>query len=33
MKELAKPGRDPREKFKPFSFTKGIEKIDDIQPG
>lgn len=33
MKELAKPGRDPREKFEPFSFTKGIEKIEDVMPG
>ncbi|MCF6156826.1 MAG: RNA-binding transcriptional accessory protein [Candidatus Brocadia sp.] len=33
MKELAKPGRDPREKFEPFHFVKGIEKIEDIQPG
>ncbi len=33
MKELAKPGRDPREKFEPFGFLKGIEKIEDIQPG
>lgn len=33
MKELAKPGRDPREKFETVSFTKGIEKIDDVMPG
>ncbi len=33
VKELAKPGRDPREKFEAFSFTKGIEKIEDVTPG
>ncbi|HEX9135952.1 MAG TPA: helix-hairpin-helix domain-containing protein, partial [Nitrospirota bacterium] len=31
--ELAKPGRDPREKFEAFSFTDGVEKIEDIKPG
>jgi len=33
MVELAKPGRDPREKFEVFSFAEGIEKIEDLQPG
>ncbi len=33
MKELAKPGRDPRESFEAFSFTEGIEKIEDVKPG
>lgn len=33
MKELAKPGRDPREKFEAFSFTKGVEKFEDVAPG
>ena len=33
VKELAKPGRDPREKFETFSFTKGVEKIEDVTPG
>ena len=33
MKELAKPGRDPREGFETFSFQEGIEKIDDVKPG
>ncbi|MFZ2196199.1 MAG: S1 RNA-binding domain-containing protein, partial [Thermodesulfovibrionales bacterium] len=33
MKELAKPGRDPREEFESFSFQEGIEKIDDVKPG
>ena len=27
--ELAKPGRDPRQKFEAFSFADGIEKIED----
>ncbi|MDN3514900.1 MAG: RNA-binding transcriptional accessory protein [Candidatus Brocadia sp.] len=33
MQELAKPGRDPRREFEVFSFTKGIEKIEDVTPG
>ncbi len=33
LAELAKPGRDPREKFEPFSFAEGIEKIEDLRPG
>ncbi|MFV2082336.1 MAG: Tex family protein, partial [bacterium] len=33
LKELAKPGRDPREKFETFSFAEGIEKIEDVRPG
>jgi len=33
MAELAKPGRDPRDKFEAFSFTEGVEKIEDVQPG
>jgi len=31
--ELAKPGRDPREKFETFSFAEGVEKIEDVVPG
>lgn len=31
--ELAKPGRDPREKFEIFEFAKGIEKLEDLKPG
>jgi len=31
--ELAKPGRDPREKFEAFAFADGIEKIEDLRPG
>jgi uncharacterized protein len=33
LNELAKPGRDPRERFEPFSFVEGIEKIEDVKPG
>ncbi|MFQ5965026.1 MAG: Tex family protein [Candidatus Scalinduaceae bacterium] len=33
MNELAKPGRDPREKFEMFTFQEGVEKIEDVQPG
>ncbi len=33
MNELAKPGRDPRDTFEMFSFTEGIEKIEDLKPG
>ena len=31
--ELAKPGRDPRQKFEVFSFQSGIEKMEDLKPG
>jgi len=33
LKELAKPGRDPREKFESFSFADGVEKMEDLEPG
>ncbi len=33
MEELAKPGRDPREKFEIFSFAEGVNEISDVQPG
>ncbi|HSW64938.1 MAG TPA: Tex family protein [Dissulfurispiraceae bacterium] len=33
LKELAKPGRDPREQFEAFSFAEGIEKMEDLRPG
>ncbi|RJX27573.1 MAG: RNA-binding transcriptional accessory protein [Desulfurivibrio sp.] len=33
MAELAKPGRDPRRSFSLFSFSEGINTIDDLQPG
>jgi uncharacterized protein len=31
--ELAKPGRDPREKFELFAFQEGVEKMEDLKPG
>ncbi len=31
--ELAKPGRDPREQFEAFSFTDGVNAIDDLKVG
>ena len=33
MEELAKPGRDPRETFKQFSFAEGITTMEDLKPG
>jgi protein Tex len=33
MQELAKPGRDPRQKFDVFEFAKGIERLQDLVPG
>ena len=33
MKELEKPGRDPREQIEEFEFAKGIETVDDLTEG
>jgi len=33
MAELAKPGRDPREQFEAFSFTDGVNNINDLKIG
>jgi len=33
LKELDKPGRDPRPAFKTAQFAEGIHKIADLQPG
>ena len=33
MKELEKPGRDPREQIEEFEFAAGIESIDDLSVG
>ena len=33
MKELEKPGRDPREQIEEFRFANGIESIDDLVEG
>ena len=32
LKELEKPGRDPRPEFKTATFKEGIEKISDLKP-
>ena len=31
--ELARPGRDPREQFETFSFTEGVNAIEDLKTG
>lgn len=33
VKELAKPGRDPREQFEAFSFADGVNSMDDLRKG
>ena len=33
MKELKKPGRDPRQQIEEFHFAEGIETIDDLTVG
>ncbi|HRE80327.1 MAG TPA: Tex family protein, partial [Opitutaceae bacterium] len=33
MAELAKPGRDPRQKFEAFAFDAGVHKPEDLKPG
>ena len=33
MKELEKPGRDPREQIEEFEFAAGIESINDLSVG
>jgi protein Tex len=33
LAELENPGRDPRPVFKTASFRKGVEKLEDLQPG
>ncbi len=33
MKELEKPGRDPRAEFSPFSFAEGVNDIKDLREG
>ncbi len=33
LAELAKPGRDPRQKFEAFSFTEGVNRPEDLRPG
>lgn len=33
LTELAKPGRDPRENFRQFAFTPGVNRLEDLRPG
>jgi protein Tex len=33
LRELAKPGRDPRETFEAVQFTEGVQKLEDVKPG
>ncbi|MCX6833905.1 MAG: Tex family protein [candidate division Zixibacteria bacterium] len=33
MAELAKPGRDPRPEFVPFSFDSSVKALEDLKPG
>ena len=33
LKELDKPGRDPRPEFKTAAFQDGVESLKDLQPG
>ena len=33
LEELARPGRDPRDKFETFSFAEGVNTMDDLVPG
>jgi uncharacterized protein len=33
LAELAKPGRDPRQSFEAFSFTEGVNTLDDVRSG
>jgi uncharacterized protein len=33
LAELAKPGRDPRQRFEVFAFQEGVSKMEDLQPG
>jgi uncharacterized protein len=33
LKELEKPGRDPRPEFRTATFQEGVEQLRDLQPG
>jgi uncharacterized protein len=33
LRELEKPGRDPRPAFKTATFQEGVEKLSDLKPG
>ena len=32
LKELEKPGRDPRPEFKTATFKDGVEEMKDLRP-
>ncbi len=33
LEELSKPGRDPRQRLEPMTFTEGVKEIGDLTPG
>ena len=33
LKELEKPGRDPRPEFRTAAFKEGVDKLEDLRPG
>ncbi len=33
LAELARPGRDPRERFEAFAFAENVAAIEDVRPG
>lgn len=33
LEELARPGRDPRDAFKPVQYTEGVHTIDEVKEG
>src|SRR5205085_1596410 len=33
LRELEKPGRDPRPAFATATFAEGVEKLEDLEPG
>ena len=33
LRELEKPGRDPRPEFATATFAEGVEKLEDLEPG
>jgi uncharacterized protein len=33
LRELEKPGRDPREAFEAFAFADNVSKMEDLEPG
>jgi uncharacterized protein len=33
LRELEKPGRDPRPEFRTATFAEGVERVEDLRPG